>query len=87
MSDQYILGISAFYHDSAAALLKIAGGEAPFRVALRGLHKPRDPDTVYSWLDKYLDKGLIGLVHKPRGHRGFSPSGGRGGRPDLAPGP
>jgi hypothetical protein len=64
----------AYLRECAAAVLKVADGASPHAVALHGLHKPRHPDTVYDWLDRYAAQGLAGLVHKPRGHRGFSPS-------------
>ena len=34
--------------------------------------------TFYAWLDRYAAQGLAGLIQRPRGHRGFSPSA-RGG--------
>jgi Helix-turn-helix domain len=64
----------AYLRECAAALLKIADGASAHWVANYGLHKPRPADTVYRWLDKYLAGGLENLVHRPRGHRGFSPS-------------
>jgi transposase len=46
------------------------------QVALSGLLKPRDPDTVYSWIRRYQAEGLDGLLIKPgRGRKpAFSPS-------------
>ena len=38
-----------YLRERAAALLKIAAGQAPYAVARHGLHKPRHPDTVYRW--------------------------------------
>ena len=35
-----------YRRERAAALVKIADGMAPHAVALHGLLKPRDPDTV-----------------------------------------
>lgn len=64
-----------YLRECAAALLKIAEGRSAHQVALHGLNKRRKPDTLYGWLDKYQRHGLAGLVHRPRGHRGFSPSG------------
>jgi transposase len=61
----------------ASALLKIADGLSANHVAQHGLYKKRDPDTLYRWLNKYKAGGLQALVHKQRGHRGFSPSRGR----------
>jgi transposase len=37
-------------------------------VARTGLHKPRDPDTIYRWLRRYQTVGLGGLVQQPRRH-------------------
>jgi hypothetical protein len=48
--------------ERCAALLKIAEGQSPYAVARQGLLRPRDPDTVYGWLDYYQDRGLPGLV-------------------------
>ena len=48
-------------------MLKIAEGVAPHRVATRGLLKPRDPDTVYSWLDRFQSAGAAGLIAHPQG--------------------
>ena len=62
--------------ECAAALLKVARGECARQVALHGLGRPRKADTVYLWLDKYEEGGLKALEHRPRGHRGFSPSAG-----------
>lgn len=77
----------AYLREMCAALLKVADGELAAHVARTGLHKPRDPDTVYRWLATYQAGGLAALVHRPRGHRGFSPSaGGRVGG-DGAAGP
>ena len=66
-----------YLRERAAALLKVAAGQAPRRVALHGLHRPRQPKTVGRWLDAYERAGLAGLAQRPRGHRGFSPSAGR----------
>jgi hypothetical protein len=62
-----------YLREIASALLKVADGQTAHQVARHGLHKPRDPDTLYRWLDVYAARGLAGLVHAPRGHRGFSP--------------
>ena len=53
--------------ERCAALLKIADGHAPHAVARTGLLKPRDPDTVYSWLDWYERYGLRSVLWFPHG--------------------
>lgn len=67
-----------YLRERAAALLKVADGWSGRRVARHGLLVARKPDTLYRWLDAYQRGGLNGLVQRPRGHRGFSPSAGRG---------
>jgi len=73
------LEITRAYHERpyvrerAAAILKIANGMPARQVALRGLLKPRDPDTVYAWVRRYRKEGLEGLLVKPG--RGRKPSG------------
>ena len=62
-----------YVRERCSALLKIADGQAPHWVAQRGLLKPRDPDTVYGWLDLYEQEGLAGLIaHQHGGPRGRS---------------
>src|SRR4051812_27384956 len=67
----------AYLRECAAALLKVADGQSARQVAHNGLNKSRQADTVYRWLIKYNSGGIAALVHKQRGHRGFSPSAGR----------
>jgi len=64
-----------YLRERAGALLKIADGAVPSQVAAQGLLKPRDPDTVYSWLNAYEAKGLDGLrIKEGRGRKPrFSP--------------
>jgi len=62
-----------YLRERAAALLKIADGASPHSVALHGLFKSRDPDTIYAWLNAYTQEGVKGLVQKPRRSRDFSP--------------
>lgn len=66
----------AYIRERAAALLKVADGIPAAIVARERLLKPRDPDTVYSWLDRYQTEGLASLRVKPgRGRKpAFSPS-------------
>lgn len=65
----------AYVRERAAALLKIAAGQSPHQVALEGLFKRRDPDTIYSWLERYEAEGIDGLlVREGRGRKpAFSP--------------
>jgi len=56
-----------YVRERCAAMLKIADGHSPHWVALCGLLKPRDPDTVYGWLDTYEVEGFDGLVAHPQG--------------------
>lgn len=59
-----------FVRERCAALLKLADGLAPHAVARQGLLRPRDPDTVYAWLDRYQAVGLGGLLaHQHGGNR------------------
>jgi Winged helix-turn helix len=56
--------------ERCAAVLKVAEGLAPHAVARRGLLRPRDPDTVYAWLDRFQAEGLPGLLaHQHGGDR------------------
>src|SRR5712692_3368543 len=66
-----------YRRERATALLKIAAGQPAAVVARSGLLRPRDPDTVYSWLDRYEQDGLAGLTIAPgRGRQPafFSPA-------------
>ena len=65
-----------YVRERCAALLKIAAGASPHHVALHGLLKPRDPDTVYAWLTGYTEKKRASLtISKGRGRKpAFSPS-------------
>jgi transposase len=56
-----------YVRERAAAILKIADGQSPHHVATAGLLKPRDPDTVYAWLDRYEAEGAAGLIAHPQG--------------------
>ena len=65
-----------YLRERAAALLKIADGMLVTVDAREGLLRPRDPDTVYAWLNRYQRCGLAGLQLRPgRGRKpAFSPS-------------
>jgi hypothetical protein len=56
-----------YVRERCGAVLKIAAGEAAHAVARTGLLKPRDPDTIYAWLDWYAARGLAGLLAHPHG--------------------
>ncbi len=59
-----------YVRERCAALLKIAEGQSAHWVALHGLLKARDPDTVYNWLDIYEAEGLAGLqAHQQGGNQ------------------
>src|SRR5579859_6819843 len=59
-----------YLRERAAALLFIADGLAPAQVAKHRLFCPRDPDTVYTWLNRYQRAGLAGLlIRKGRGRK------------------
>ena len=59
-----------YVRERCGALLKIVQGESPHAVARQGLLKPRDPDTLYGWLQVYEEEGIAGLVaHQHGGDR------------------
>lgn len=64
----------------AAAILKVAAGTSIRQVALHGLLRPYEPEAVKEWIDRYLAKGLPGLIVKSgRGRKpSFFPSDGSG---------
>ena len=64
-----------YRRERAVAILKVAAGEVAARVATHGLLEPRDPDTVYGWLDRFAEQGVAGLTIAP----------GRGRKPTLSP--
>lgn len=56
--------------ERCAAVVKIADGATAPAVARQGLWKPRDPDTVYAWRERYATEGLAGLTgHRQGGYR------------------
>ena len=59
-----------YVRERCSAVLKIAAGETPHAVARQGVLKPRDPDTLYGWLQVYEEEGVAGLVaHQHGGDR------------------
>jgi hypothetical protein len=68
-----------YVRERCAAVPLIAGGASPHAVAASRLLRPRDPDTVYAWLNRYQAAGPPrpdrprprGGRRRPfRGHRG-----------------
>ncbi len=55
-----------YLRERVAAILKVADGKSPHWVALHGLLRPRDPDTVYEWIRRYARAGVSGLFQHPR---------------------
>lgn len=55
-----------YQRERAAALLKIAAGMSPHAVALTGLLRQRDPDTVYGWVHAFDADGIKSLSHAQR---------------------
>jgi len=68
-------GEPAYLRERATAMLKIHAGFSPHEVARSRLLKPRDPDTVYTWLRRYREYGIRGLFNRP----------GRGRKPAFSP--
>ena len=66
----------AYVRERAAAILKVADGQSVRQVALHGLLKRHEPETVSEWIKRYLSEGLEGLLVKPgRGRKpAFFPS-------------
>ena len=52
----------AYLRERAAALIQISEGLSAHWVACHGLLKERDPDSVYSWLNRYEAEGIDGLI-------------------------
>lgn len=56
--------------ERCAALLQVAQGASPHDVARHGLLVERDPDSVYSWMHRYVQEGLMGLfLHQQGGNQ------------------
>lgn len=59
-----------YLRERAAALLKIAAGKSAHAVAQNGLLRPRQPDTLYRWLNRYEADGIAGLeIREGRGRK------------------
>jgi hypothetical protein len=74
-----------YLRERTSALLKIAAGHSGREVALDLGMRPRQADTIYSWVHRYRLDGVAGLLIQPgRGRKpAFSPAAsdcGRGAR-------
>ena len=59
-----------YVRERAAALLQVSEGKSGRWVALNGLLRPRQPDTVYDWLNRYEAEGVDGLyIEDGRGRK------------------
>ena len=59
-----------YLRERASALLQIEAGKSGAEVARDGLLKPRQPDTIYEWLDRFEDEGPDGLyIRDGRGRK------------------
>jgi hypothetical protein len=69
-----------YVRERAAAILKVADGQSVRQVALTGLLKQHEPETVSGWIRQYLSEGAPGLRVRPGAGRkaAFSPSEQRG---------
>ena len=68
-----------YVRERCSALLRIAAGETARAVARHGVLKPRDPDTLYGWLQVYEEEGVAGLLaHQQGGDRRRILRGSRG---------
>jgi hypothetical protein len=56
-----------YVRERCAALLLIADGVSAHAVAASRLLQPRDPDTLYAWLDRYQAEGVPGLTGHAHG--------------------
>jgi transposase len=65
----------AYVRVRAAAILKVAAGQAVRQVAEHGLLKRVNPETVSDWIERYLHEGKAGLhIKTGRGRKpAFSP--------------
>jgi transposase len=68
-----------YLRERAAAIIKVAAGQAQREVATHGLYKRRARTTISEWISRYEQEGLDGLLIKPgRGRKpAFSPCGAR----------
>lgn len=51
-----------YLRERASALVQVVEGASGHWVATNGLLKERDPDSVYSWMNRYEAEGIDGLT-------------------------
>jgi len=56
-----------YVRERCSAILKIAEGHSAHWVSQNGLLKPRNPDTVYGWLNAYEAEKITGLEKHQQG--------------------
>ena len=56
-----------YVRERSAAILFMAAGKSPHWIARHGVLKPREPDTLYRWVNWYQREGLAGLVAHQQG--------------------
>ena len=54
-----------YLRERAAAILKVSDGRSGRETALNGLLRPRWPDTIYEWINRYQAEGIAGLTIRP----------------------
>lgn len=62
-----------YLRERATAMLDVAAGLSVRQVAHTGLYRPRRPETVSVWLDRYLADGVAGLRQRARRKRRLPP--------------
>jgi hypothetical protein len=72
-----------YLREKAAAVLKVADGVSARQVALHGLTRTRDPETVYAWLNEFSEHRQV--LPQPARRGGFPPQRGRRGASGGAP--
>jgi hypothetical protein len=56
----------AYRRERAAALVKVADGMTAAQVARHDLLRPRKPDTVDTWMDRFIEGSLAGAYPSRR---------------------
>ena len=55
----------AYIRERASAVLQVCSGASGRSVAQEGLLQKRRSNTVYEWLHRYNELGLLGLYNRP----------------------